>query len=224
MIERLEITRETIESGQLEEFLIDVEKRGLLDRSSPEYREQTQKKAISHFDPSEDIWLFAYGSLLWNPTIAYEEIRLGHLFGFHRRFCLQTLLGRGTPECPGLMLALDYGGSCKGLAYRISRKLAENELKIIWNREMVSNSYVAKVVRLKTETGPLKAITFAINRENKRYSGKLAINKIADVVAISKGPMGSCIDYLFQTIDKLTEHGLTDSHLDKLARLVQERL
>ena len=88
MIERLEITRETIESGQLEEFLIDVEKRGLLDRSSPEYREQTQKKAISHFDPSEDIWLFAYGSLLWNPTIAYEEIRLGHLFGFHRRFCL----------------------------------------------------------------------------------------------------------------------------------------
>ena len=158
MIERLEITRETIESGQLEEFLIDVEKRGLLDRSSPEYREQTQKKAVSHFDPSEDIWLFAYGSLLWNPTIAYEEIRLGQLFGFHRRFCLQTLLGRGTPECPGLMLALDYGGSCKGLAYRISRKLAENELRIIWNREMVSNSYVAKVVRLKTETRPLKAI------------------------------------------------------------------
>ena len=221
MIKRLEITRDTIESGQLEEFLANVEKQGLITRSSPEYRKRTREQAISHFNQSEDIWLFAYGSLLWNPAITYKEIRLGHLFGFHRRFCLKTVLGRGTPECPGLMLALDHGGSCKGLAYRISREIADKELKLVWNREMVSSSYIAKVVQLRTEVGPLKAITFAINRKDKKYSGRLSANETARVISRSQGPMGSCRDYLFKTIDKLTEHGLVDSHLNNLAKLVK---
>ena len=223
MIQRLEITRDTIESGQLEDFLVEVEKQGLITRSSPEYRNKTREQAISHFNQTEDIWLFAYGSLLWNPTITYKEVRLGHLFGLHRRFCLKTVLGRGTPECPGLMLALDHGGSCKGLAYRISRVIADKELKLVWNREMVSNSYIAKVVQLKTETGRLKAITFAINRKDKKYSGKLSLNETARIIAGSKGPMGSCRDYLFKTIDKLTQHGLVDSHLNNLAKLVKDQ-
>ena len=224
MIERIELTRKTIVSGRLEGFLAHVENQGLLTRSSHEYRDQTRAEAISNFDITEDIWLFAYGSLLWNPTIHYEETRQGHLYGLRRRFCLKTILGRGTPENPGLMLALDYGGSCKGIAYRISREIADNELKIIWNREMVSYSYVAKVVHLKTDGGPVKAITFAINRDGDKYFGRLSDEETADLIAFSDGPMGKCSDYLFQTIDKLTEHGLTDSHLNRLATLVKERL
>ena len=223
MIEPLKITRDTIETGQLEEFLANVEKQGLLIRSSPEYRNKTRKQAISQFNQTEDIWLFAYGSLLWNPTITYKEVQVAHLFGFHRRFCLKTILGRGTPECPGLMLALDRGGSCKGVAYRISREIAEHELKIIWNREMVSNSYVAKVVRLKTKTSPLKAITFAMNRKDNKYSGRLSTIDTANIIARSRGPLGSSRDYLFETIDKLTEYGIMDSHLNKLAKLIKDQ-
>jgi len=221
LVERLEITRSAIELGKLEDFLAKVEQQGLLSRSSRQYRDVTRAEAISQFNPTEDIWLFAYGSLLWNPTIYYEETRHGHLYGLHRKFCLKTVLGRGTPECPGLMLALDYGGSCKGIAYRIARAIADQELKIIWDREMVSKSYIAKVVRLRTEQGPLKAITFAINRRDAKYSGKLSEIEIANLISSSKGPMGSCRDYLFQTIERLTEHGLEDGHLNRLAKLVK---
>ena len=99
LVERLEITRSAIELGKLEDFLAKVEQQGLLSRSSRQYRDVTRAEAISQFNPTEDIWLFAYGSLLWNPTIYYEETRHGHLYGLHRKFCLKTVLGRGTPEC-----------------------------------------------------------------------------------------------------------------------------
>ena len=220
MVEHLELTRKTIMSGQLEKFLAEVERQGLLTRSSREYRDQTRAEVISQFDISEDIWLFAYGSLLWNPTIRYKEIRQGTLYGFRRRFCLKTILGRGTPTCPGLMLALDYGGSCKGIVYRISRDISDNELKIIWDREMVSYSYIAKVVRLQTDMGPLKAITFAINRNGDKYFGALSDEDTADLIAFSDGPLGKGSDYLFETIGKLAEYGITDSHLNKLELII----
>src|SRR5262245_56917930 len=84
-----------------------------------------------------DLWVFAYGSLMWNPLFRYVERRPATLLGFHRRFCLWSIAGRGTPERPGLVLGLDLGGQCSGLAYRVAGAHAAAELKHLWQREMV---------------------------------------------------------------------------------------
>jgi len=224
MTKEFEITRESVLSGALEAHLEEFERQGLLQRSTREERARSRREAISQFAPGEDVWLFAYGSLLWNPTIYYKETRHGHLRGYHRRFCLETVLGRGTPEYPGLMLALDHGGSCHGVAYRIDRSVADEELSIVWDREMISQAYTAKVLPLKTETGPIKAITFTINRQSRQYAGKLDLEHVAAKIAQSRGPLGGCTEYLFQTIEKMAELDIRDSHLSHMAELVKKQL
>ena len=224
MVKHIKITRSSVLSGALEAHLEKCERKGLLQRSTQEERSHSRQEAIAKFAPGEDIWLFAYGSLLWNPTIYFKEMRNGQLRGYHRRFCMETVLGRGTPEKPGLMLALDHGGSCHGIAYRIDRAVAEHELKIVWDREMISTAYVARVLPLVTDQGPLKAITFTINRNSKQYTGKMAVEKVAAVIARSGGPMGDCSEYLFQTIEKMTELNIQDKHLLLLADLVKAQL
>ena len=104
----------------------------------------------------EDIWIFGYGSLIWNPLIDFEERRYGQLFGFHKRFCLWTRIGRGNPDAPGLVLALDSGGSVKGCVYRIRAECAAEELDILWRREMLNNSYLPRWLRVQTDQGALK--------------------------------------------------------------------
>ena len=224
MINKLKITRESVLSGALEAHLEECEQRGLLQRSTQKERARSRRDAISQFTPTEDIWLFAYGSLLWNPTIQFKEMKHAQLKGYHRRFCLETVLGRGTPERPGLMLGLDHGGSCKGITYRIDREVAEQELKIVWDREMISNAYVARVLPLTTDHGVLKAITFTINRKSKQYAGRLTPEDVATVISRSSGPLGECSEYLFKTIEKMAELNIKDSHLSILSNLVRAKL
>ena len=224
MAKDFKITRESILSGALEAHLEQSERMGLVELSSQKERALSRQEAMEQFVPGEDIWLFAYGSLLWNPTIHFKETRHGLLRGYHRRFCLKTVLGRGSPENPGLMLALDHGGSCRGIAYRIDRTIADKELKIVWDREMISSAYVARVLPLMTDLGTLNAITFVINRSNKQYAGKLSPEIIAAVIASSDGPLGSCTDYLFQTIEKMMELKINDKTLLQLSELVKRQL
>ncbi len=224
MTSEYSITREFVASGELESHLAEYERQGLLTRSTQDERAQSRAEAIAQFPDGGDIWLFAYGSLIWNPTIKIKETRLGHLRGYHRRFCMKTVLGRGTPEKPGLMLALDHGGSCHGIAYRIDRAIAEEELKLIWDREMISNAYVARVLPMKSADGPIQAITFTINRRAEQYVGKLDHDHVANLIAQSQGPLGGCAEYLFQTLTKMTELDIRDSHLQHLAELVRKRV
>src|SRR5579863_9131919 len=88
-----------------------------------------------------DVWLFGYGSLIWNPLIHFEEKRIGNVHGYHRCFCLWTHIGRGTPAKPGLMLGLERGGACRGVVYRLAAEAAPHELEIVWRREMVTGAY-----------------------------------------------------------------------------------
>ena len=133
-------------------------------------------------------------------------------------------MGRGTPEQPGLMLALQAGGSCDGFAYKVRRDLAEQELTIVWNREMVSGAYVPRIVSLHTENGAVSGIVFVINRDHERYAGKLAPEGMIDALADATGSIGRCCDYLFSTVEHMNELGIGDGAMHDLARQVRSRL
>ncbi|MCW5773307.1 MAG: gamma-glutamylcyclotransferase [Rhodospirillaceae bacterium] len=176
--------------------------------------------------PPGDVWIFGYGSLIWNPCIHVAEMRRALLRGYHRRFCLWTHLGRGSPDCPGLMLGLMPGGSCNGVALRVERDVAEAEFDILFRREMVSGSYDPRWVAVEVDgmDEPVKALCFLMNRAHDRYAGRLTDAVQADAIARAVGPLGACRDYLDQTVAALTALGIHDRSLGRLQKMVHERL
>ena len=101
-----------------------------------------------------------YGSLICNPIIAHDQRLVARIHGYHRRFCLWTKIGRGSPECPGLVLSLDYGGSCVGVAYRLEPSTAIGELDLLWRREMLTLAYNARWLNLHTPEGSKRGLGF----------------------------------------------------------------
>jgi cation transport protein ChaC len=170
------------------------------------------------------VWLFGYGSLIWNPAFHFVEARLGTIRGFHRRFCLWTHLGRGTPERPGLTLGLDRGGACRGVIFRIAASEVAAELDIVWRREMVSGSYAPRWVEVATEAGPVPAIAFVINHAHPRYAGLLPDATVIETIAAAAGRLGPCADYLFNTVAHLDALGIADRPLRRLKRRVVDAL
>jgi len=160
--------------------------------------------------------VFGYGSLIWNPAFEFVERRVARVRGFHRRFCLWTHLGRGTPARPGLMLALEQGGSCRGVAFRIADAAARSELEILWRREMIGGSYLARWIVVETDAGPVRAIAFTINRANERYAGRLPEDVMAATIARAHGQLGACAEYLFNTVSHLSALGIRDRPLERL--------
>ena len=148
-------------------------------------RDASLREALSRAPVGGDVWVFGYGSLIWNPAFHYVERRIGRVHGFHRRFCLWTTLGRGSPENPGLVLGLESGGSCTGVAYRIAASEVGTELDVVWRREMLTSAYRPVWVRVHTAAGPAKAVTFAINASHERYSGRLSEARICQAIASS---------------------------------------
>lgn len=169
----------------------------------------------------ERIWVFAFGSLIWNPTFDFVERRTARIHGFHRRFCLWARAGRGSPERPGLMLSLESGGSCTGVAYRLGRRSAATELDVIWRREMFTMAYRPVWTTAHTSKGPEPAIAFSVNREHERYVPALSDEAIARYLATGAGPLGRCCDYLFETTKHLRQLGLRDRWLDALEAKVR---
>lgn len=214
------ITRETLIDGSFEAMLarVDPDARLLSDAE----RCASIEALFSSRLGTEDVWVFAYGSLIWNPTFRFVERRVAVLRGWHRRFCLWTSLGRGTPERPGLMLGLERGGSCHGVVFRIAAAEAPLELDLLWRREMVSGAYCPRLISARTEEGPVSAVAFTINRRHPRYAGKLPEDAVAEVVGSAKGVLGPCAEYLVNTVDHLNALGLRDRGLERLrARLRQ---
>ena len=191
--------------------------------SAEEHRNSIRSLLESHPE-DEDVWLFAYGSLMWNPMIHWAEKQPALLRGYHRRFCLWTNIGRGTTECPGLTLALEPGGACHGMAYRIARAEAPHELELVWRREMLTGAYKARWVSLAMAGGPRRAIAFVVNRDHYRYAGRLADEQVATILAEAKGPLGSCAAYLFNSVSHLEELGVHDRCLWRLRAAVAARI
>ncbi|QPC86122.1 gamma-glutamylcyclotransferase [Mesorhizobium sp. NBSH29] len=180
--------------------------------------------------PGDGFWVFAYGSLIWNPACAFVEQRIGVVHGWHRAFCLGwDQRFRGNPEAPGLMLALDRGGQCRGALYRLpSEALAENLDRLV-RREMsmVPSAFPPRWVTVKTGTGPVRALTFAMNRKSGRYVSGLPMEELAAVLACACGHRGSMAEYLFSTVSHLEQLGIHDRHLwalqDLVARHIEEQ-
>jgi len=165
-------------------------------------------------------WIFAYGSLLWNPLFPVAEMRPATLRGLHRRFCLWSLASRGTPERPGLVLGLERGGTCRGVALRLPAPLALDELHLLWRREMVVGSYRPRWVSVDADGRDLTALTFVVRRDHPQYAGSLPQERLVEVLATARGAFGSSSDYLERTRIALVAHGIVDPYLDELARRV----
>jgi len=167
----------------------------------------------------EDCWLFGYGSLVWNPLFHFEEKRVVTTHGFHRSFCLWSRINRGTPDRPGLVLGLDHGGRCRGVAYRIADDKVEDELRLIWRREMLLRAYVPRWVKVTDGERQFRAIAFTINRASVSYAGRLRPEAIIERLTSCHGRMGPGIDYLLHTAEALRACGIKDRHLQELCDL-----
>ncbi len=173
-------------------------------------------------EPGQDVWVFAYGSLIWNPLFHHVDRQLASIHGFHRSFCLRSRMGRGSIDHPGLVLGLDFGGRCNGVAFRIAAAQARHEMTLIWRREMVLGSYSPRWVKTRVGKRTLRAVAFVVNHDHPHYAGKLPADTIISILARARGKFGSCADYLFQTVDCLTANGIHDPHLVALRDQVLE--
>ncbi|MGH6918672.1 MAG: gamma-glutamylcyclotransferase [Geminicoccaceae bacterium] len=207
------LTRENIRSGAVRRIAAD---HGLMRILSDEELASSLGRLLDGADLSRGVWVFGYGSLIWNPAFHFTDRVVGRVFGFHRRFCLWTHLGRGCPERPGLVLGLERGGSCRGVAYHIAQGAAREELDIVWRREMISDAYVPRWVDVRTPIATVRAITFTINQAHERYARDLSDEEAAAAIAGASGFLGACADYLINTVDHLAELGIHDRPLERL--------
>ncbi|MGH7100352.1 MAG: gamma-glutamylcyclotransferase [Stellaceae bacterium] len=167
------------------------------------------------------VWIFAYGSLMWNPEVACAEARPALLHGYHRSFCLYSYDYRGTPERPGLALGLDCGGACWGMALRLDGGTLAASLDHLWAREM-SGGGVYRMRRLAVRVGDamLSAWGFVVRRDHSDYAGRLPLDEKTSLIAAARGERGLCRDYLASTLAHLKALGLSDRPLCRLGARV----
>lgn len=215
-----ELRREHLTPENVERIEVYLRTQGV-ELRSPEERAASLRQILARVSAGEDVWLFGYGSLMWNPACEVAESRPVRLHGFHRRFSLWNTFGRGTPERPGLMLALEPGGSCAGIGLRIAADKVESELGAVWAREMTTSSYVARWVRVRSANGAMDAITFVVNPASARYAGRLSREETARLVAQGAGPFGTSRAYLEGVVQRLAQLGLRDRAMGELLREVE---
>ena len=174
----------------------------------------------------DDLWLFAYGSLIWKPACEIDGQAHAILRGWHRKFCLRLVRYRGSADCPGLMMALDIGGSCRGIVQRIPAKHIEERLDLLLRREtsVKPATNMPRWVTVETAAGKRRAIAFAVNRKGPTYSGPRTLEETADILAKACGHWGSGAEYLMHTVAHLEDLGIHDRYLWKLQELVAERI
>jgi cation transport protein ChaC len=170
---------------------------------------------------SGDIWIFGYGSLMWNPEFDYDVHRVATIYGYHREFCLWSRINRGTPEQPGLVLTLERGGSCRGIAYRLRPSSSREQLSLLWLREMSMGSYNPRWLECHAGADRFEALGFVVNRCCTGYAGKLPLETMVQAIATARGKYGSSAEYLFRTEVTLAQHGIRDERVRQLAERVR---
>ena len=172
----------------------------------------------------DTIWIFGYGSLIWNPGFAHGQTRIARLDGYERSFCMRSIHHRGTPESPGLVLALDEGpGACEGLAFEVDGRIAEETLEYLRARELISAAYLERTVPVALQDGPkVQAVTYVIDRAHTQYCGGMPLEEQAQIIARAVGGRGPNSEYLVNTAQHLADLGLRDPDLDWLAARVAD--
>lgn len=171
----------------------------------------------------DDLWIFAYGSLMWKPGFEHEERLRARMPGYRRRFCLDSITYRGTPEFPGLVLALDEdpAGACEGIVYRVSAANRAEVHEYLRARELVTYSYLERFLPVELDGGRrVEALSYVMDRAHKQYRGGLTPEEQAAVIARAVGPAGTNVEYLANTVSHLAEMGVDDAELSRLHDLV----
>jgi glutathione-specific gamma-glutamylcyclotransferase len=168
--------------------------------------------------PTARVWIFAYGSLMWRPGFAHEEVRDAWLHGYHRSLCVYSWVHRGTRERPGLVLGLDRGGSCRGRALAIAPEQEADVLRYLDARELVTHVYRRRLLQVTTAAGRLPAWCYVVRREHEQYAGKLERARVLELVRHGIGQSGTCPDYLVSTVAHLEELGIRDGPLHALVK------
>jgi glutathione-specific gamma-glutamylcyclotransferase len=165
-----------------------------------------------------DLWVFGYGSLMWRPGFNYIERRIATVRGYHRALCVYSHVHRGTPDKPGLVLGLDRGGSCKGIAFRIPEAEAAATVAYLRGREQVTLVYRELYLRAKLDDGrDIDALSYAVDRGHSQYAGRLDRNELERLVLQGEGVSGANPDYVRNTQAHLAELGIFDATLEWLA-------
>jgi cation transport protein ChaC len=182
------------------------------------------RNALDPWTPGTPFWIFAYGSLMWNPSFTWDVRHIATIRGYHRSFRLWSRINRGTPENPGLVLTLECGGSCRGMVYRIDPDLVQEQMQLIWKREMLYGSYRPRWLNCTVGDETIRALCFTVNRRCSGYAGNIPEEVMVEAIASAAGRYGPAYDYLFRTIETLHEHGIRDTRVEHLAQLVRQRI
>ena len=185
---------------------------------------ESRRLVIADDADVSDFWVFGYGSLIYNPIIDHKQRVIASIYGYRRRFCLWTKIGRGSPDCPGLVLSLDRGGSCKGVAFQLNPQNAIAELDLLWRREMMTMAYQPRLLSLYTDIGLKRGLAFVANPTRPAYAQPMPFEATVEVVAHAAGFNGPCREYLYDTVKGMQASGIRDQQLEKLAAAVQQRL
>jgi glutathione-specific gamma-glutamylcyclotransferase len=170
--------------------------------------------------PRGELWVFGYGSLMWNPGFVHDRACTALLRGYHRAFCLYSVRHRGTDEKPGLVLGLNRGGACRGIVYRVPAAAVAAAVDTLWAREMPSGAYVPRALRVAVGNASVPALAFVANTRHELYIGDLAFDDTAQIIACCRGQRGHNAEYLCNTLRHLEELGVRDARLHKLYRRV----
>lgn len=186
--------------------------------------EASRRATLGARDAAQDLWIYAYGSLMWDPALHFEEVRRAQLPDYQRRFTFRTHIGRGSPACPGLMLSIEpRPGACEGLAYRITAGATEVESAILWRREMLRGAYTPRLLPMATPQGDITALVFVSNPGHPDHVGELPLAETAGTIARAEGVMGRNRDYVEQLVAQLAGLGIVDPYIGQLAAELQRQ-
>jgi cation transport protein ChaC len=167
----------------------------------------------------QDLWVFGYGSLMWRPGFAFEERGAARLLGYHRALCVYSHVHRGTPDRPGLVMGLDRGGSCIGLAFRVLARHVPETLAYLREREQVTMVYRERLAPVRLQDGrAVLALTYTVDRRHPQYAGRLDLGDLVRFVQQGEGKSGLNRDYVLSTHEALAAIGVTDPSLARLAQ------
>ncbi len=172
--------------------------------------------------PHGDLWIFGYGSLMWNPEFPHVQWAPALVYGYHRAMCISSHQWRGTPERPGLVLGLDRGGACRGIAFRVLASDVPTTLDALWAREMRRRIYVPRLLRTRLADRDVKALAFVADPTHPEYAGHLSVVATAARIASCCGARGPNLEYLVRTLEHLEELGVRDHYLQRVLSAAQE--